>query len=417
MVTSYTEATGREVVKAYIEAPHIENLLAALTTEFFRRAMENSRIATVPPMGPKTFGRGGHRGRGGYKSSRRGTLENGKTDSRPQPSSVPGSATKHERKEVDYSTQTSATSPEHYRDRGKPELQILPVLKYADGTMTTAPDMDGKTVPVTRLDNMRILRGERANSLTQAPVQSSGAARSSSMVQAQNIHTVQSSRAEKLNSLAQAQDGHTLQSSNLIPISQNRTTLDTSFDSRDSVVQRKSSSVFNDAFRGSSYGMAPPPKPFAIQHGPASNLEHHSFSTPRTMPDSSRFTSNVDTWSYGHTTPSRQVEPKTPVSQSRSLYEVSTSPMETSPYATSTTHGVRLPSTPSRVGSQGKSNYGFGQVPEKLRTPDSSPLAARIQLAQQMETTRPAFGLGHADQGQEEGSVQPRWVSMLVDHE
>ncbi|KAI4790447.1 hypothetical protein E4T44_13110, partial [Aureobasidium sp. EXF-8845] len=66
----YTEATGREVVKAYIEAPHIENLLAAPTTEFFRRAMENSRIATVPPTGPKTFGRGGHRGRGGYKSSR-----------------------------------------------------------------------------------------------------------------------------------------------------------------------------------------------------------------------------------------------------------------------------------------------------------------------------------------------------------
>jgi hypothetical protein len=393
--------------------------------------MENSRIATVPPIGPKTFGRGGHRGRGGYKSSRRATLENGKTDSRPQPSSVPGSATKHERKEVDYSTQTNATSPEHYRDRGKPELQVLPVLKYPDGSMTTAPDMDGKTVPVTRFDNMQILHGERANSLTQAPVQSSHAARSSSLVQAQNIHTVQSSRAEtleslaqnqvfrveKLNSLVQTQDGHTPQSSNLIHISQNRTTLDTSFGSRDPVVQRKSSSVFNDAFRGSSYGMAPPPKPFAAQHGPASNSEHHSFSTPRTKPDSSRFTSNVDTWSYGHTTPSRQVEPKTPVSQSRSLYELSTSPIETSPYATPTTHGVRLPSTPSRVGSQGKSNYGFGQVPEKLRTPDSSPLAARIQLAQQMETPRPAFGLGHADQGQEEGNVQPRWVSMLVDHE
>jgi hypothetical protein len=112
-------------------------------------------------MGPKTFGRGGHRGRGGYKSSRRATLENGKTDSRPRPSSVPGSATKHEHKEVDYSTQTNATSPEHYRDRGKPELQVLPVLKYPDGSMTTAPDMDGKTVPVTRFDNMQILRGER----------------------------------------------------------------------------------------------------------------------------------------------------------------------------------------------------------------------------------------------------------------
>jgi hypothetical protein len=396
--------------------------------------MENSRIATVPPMGPKTFGRGSHRGRGGYKSGRRATLENGKTDNRPQPSSVPGSTTKYERKEVDHSTQANATSPEHYRDRGKPELQVLPVLKYPDGSMTTAPDMDGKTVPVTRFDNlvnMQTLRGERANSLTQAPVQSSRAARSNSLLQAQNIHTVQSSRAEthdslaqnqgfrveKFNSLAQTQGGHILQSSNLNPISQNRATLDTSFGSRDPVVQRKSSSVFNDAYRGSSYEMAPPPKPFATQHGPASNSEHHSFSTPRTMPDSSRFPSNVDTWSYGHTTPSRQVEPKTPVSQSRSLYELSTSPMETSPYATPATHGVRLSSTPSRVESQGKSNYGFGQVPEKLRTPDSSPLAARMQLAQQMETPRPAFGLGHADHGQEEGNVQPRWVSMLVDHE
>jgi hypothetical protein len=394
--------------------------------------MENSRIATVPPMGPKTFGRGGHRGRGGFRISRRGTLENGKTDSRPQPSSVPGSATKHERKEVNCSTQTNATSPEHYRDRGKPELQILPVLKYADGGITTAPDMDRKTVPITHYDNVtniQTLRGEKANSLTQAPVQSSRAARSDSLVQAQNIHKSsraetldslaqnQCSRVEKLNSLPHTQDGHTLQSSNLVPISQNRTTLDTSFGSRDPVILRKSSSVFNDAFCGSSYGMAPPPKPFAAQHGASSLSEHHSFSTPRTMPDSSRFTSNVDTWSYGHMTPSRQVEPKTPVSQSRSLYELSISPMETSPYATPTTQGVRLPSTPSRVGSQGKCNYGFGQVPEKLRTPDSSPLTARIKLGQQMHTSRPAFGLGHAEQGQEEDNVQPRWVSMLVDHE
>jgi hypothetical protein len=410
--------------------------------------MENSKIATVPPMGPKFFGRGGHRGRGGYKPSRRGTFDNGKTDTRTQPSSAPGSATKQEPKEVDCSTQNNATSPEHIRDRGEPELQILPVLKYADGTMTTAPDMNGKTVPVTRAEglvNMQTSRAKRTNSLTQAPAQSSRAARSNSLVQAQSLHVVQGSCAETIDSLAQTQgsriekpnlmaqtkSGHTMQSSNALAAMQSSNvlaavdtpaTLDTSLRSD----QRKSGSIFNEAVNESSFEMAPPPKPSATQLAVSSHSEHHSFSTPRTMPSNSRFASNVDTWSYVGSLNS--VDPNTPVSQSRSLYELSTSPMETSPYATPTVHGVRLPSTPttrgvhlpstpSRVGSEGKITYGFGQVPEKLRTPDSSPLAARIQLAQHADTPRPAFGRGHGDQVHEEVPHQPHWVSMLVDNE
>jgi hypothetical protein len=392
--------------------------------------MENSKIATVPPMGPKFFGRSGYRGRGGYKSSRRGTFENGKTDTRTQPSSAPGSAIKQELKEADCSTQTNATSPEHIRDRGKPEVQILPVLMYADGTMTTAPDMNGKTVPVTRAEGLvdiQTSRAERTNSLTQAPAQSYRAARSDSLVSAQSVHVTQrsrddtlgslaqtqGSRAEKPNSMTQTQSGHTMQSSNMLAATHTPATLDTSIP----ISQRKSSSIFDEAVDGSSFEMAPPPKPSATQLACSSHSEHHSFSTPRTMP-SSRFSSNVDTWSYtGCLTPPRAVQPNTPVSQSRSLYGLSTSPMETSPYATPTTHGVRLPSTPSRVGSEGKITYGFGQVPEKLRTPDSSPLAARIQLAEQADTPRPVFGRGHGDQVQGEDMHQPHWVSVLVDNE
>ena len=89
--------------------------------------------------------------------------------------------------------------------------------------------------------------------------------------------------------------------------------------------------------------------------------------------------------------------------------------MDTSNYGTPTPQGVRLPSTPSRVGSL--STFGFGQVPEKLRTPDSSPLAAGIQLAQQAGSPGPASGHGHGDNDQEEDILKPHWVSMLVDNE
>ncbi|KAI4728432.1 hypothetical protein E4T49_03713 [Aureobasidium sp. EXF-10728] len=404
----YTEGTGREVVKAYVEAPHIENMLAAPTGDFFRRAMEHSKIATVPPMGPKFLSRGGYRGRGTYRSTRRGTIENGKTDSRTQPASVPGSATKQEAKEIVRSTQTNATSPENHHDRGEPELQILPVLKYADGSMTTVPDVHGKTKPVTphksRTDTKTSLNKE-FNFQSQAQVQTQGP------------------RADQSNSLAQTQSGHTLQSSNMPPVMYTPATVGTSFPSNGQV-KCKNGSIFDEGgVDRTSFEMPPPPKPSVSQHGSASHSEYRS--TPRTMPNGNRFFENVDTWSYSSVTPPRQlVAPKTPVSQSRSLYELSTSPMETSPYGTPTPHGVRLlstssgvrlPSTPSRVGSRGKSTFGFGQVPEKLRTPDSSPLTARIQLAKHADTPRPSSKLGHAEQ--EEDGNKPHWVSMLVDKE
>ena len=136
------------------------------------------------------------------------------------------------------------------------------------------------------------------------------------------------------------------------------------------------------------------------------------------MRTTDRFVNNVDTWSYIGSTPTQAVQPKTPVSQSRSSYELSASPLDTSSYGTSTPHGVLLAITPSRVGSRGKNTtYGFGQVPEKLRTPDSSPLTARVQLAQQSDTPRSAFRLGQADEGQEQNKLKPNWVSMLVDNE
>lgn len=393
--------------------------------------MENSKIATVPPMGPRSFGRGGHRGRGAYKSGRRGTFENGKNESRTQPASVPGSATKQERKDATYSTQSTATSPEHCRDRGKPELQIMPVLRYADGSMTTAPDMTGKTVPVTHCESlagMQTSRAERSSSLTQALAQSFRDARSNSLVQAQTVHTVQSPRAETVdllaqthgscaensNSLAQTQSGYTLQSSNMRPALQTPATFDTSYPGSAAIIQRKSG-LFEDVIDRTSFEMAPPPKPSAPQRSSASYLEHHSFDTPRALPNSNKFSSNVDSWAYSCLTPPHAAEPKTPVSQSRSLYELSISPMDTSTYGTPTPQGVRLPSTPSRVGSL--STFGFGQVPEKLRTPDSSPLAARIQLAQQADSPGPASRHGYGDNGQEEDILKPHWVSMLVDNE
>ena len=394
--------------------------------------METSKIATVPPMGPKFFGRGGHRGRGTYRSNRRGTLENGRT----QPASAPGSATKQERKEATFSTQSTAASPEHCRDRGEPQLQIMPVLRYADGSMTTAPDVNGKTVPVTRCESlagMQTSRAERSTSLTQtqAQAQSFRGARSNSLVQAQNVHAVQSPRteasfslaqtqsprAERSNSLVQTHSGYTLQSSNKLPVLKTPATVDTSYPGSALFVQGKSGSVFDDAVDRSSFGLAPPPKPSATQLGSMSYSEHHSISTPRTMPSSNKIFNNVDSWSYSCLTPPHAVEPKTPVSQTRSLYEITTSPLDASPYGTPTTQGVRLPSTPSRVGSVGKSTLGFGQVPEKLRTPDSSPLPARIQLAQPFETPGPASRLSHGEHEHAEEIHKPHWVSVLVDNE
>lgn len=401
--------------------------------------MENSKIATVPPMGPKFFGRGGHRGRGTYRPARRGAFENVKTDSRAQPASVPGSATKQERKEYSSSTQTAASSPEHFRDRGKPELKMMPVLTYADGTMTTAPDMDGNTVPVTHgetLAGMQTSRFERSNSLTQAQTQAQAqvqhprAVRANSLLQAQSVHTVQDPRAESFNSLAQThgsrveepdslaqtKSGHTLQSSR--PMLNPSATVSTSVDVGAPIIQRKSGSIFNDTTYRSSFEMAAPPKPSAAaQHASAPYLEHHNSSTPRTMAQSNRFVNNADTWSYTSLTPTQGVEPKTPVSQSRSLFALPTSPLDTSSYGTSTPHGVLLNATPSRFGSRGRNTtYGFTQVPERLRTPDSSPLAA-IQVAQQLDTPRSAFRLDQADQDQEESKLKPHWVSMLVDNE
>ncbi|KAH0366634.1 hypothetical protein KCU65_g5273, partial [Aureobasidium melanogenum] len=409
----YTEGTGREVVKAYVEAPHVENLLAAPTGDFFRRAMEHSKIATVPPMGPRVFGRGGYRGRGTYRPARRGTIEHGKSDGRTQPVSMPGSATKQEGQET-VCAESNATSPEQHHDRGKPELQILPVLKYADGTMTTAPDAHGKTLPVTphkKLASRDLSLAEKSNLLGQAQAQSSRADASHS------LSWVQGSRAERSNSLAQTHSGHTMQSSNVPPVMRNSATVGTSFPSNKQIIQRKSGSIFNEGGNNRiSFEMPPPRKPSLSQHDPALYSEHHSFSTPRTMPGN-RFMHNIATWSYESVTPPQPVAPKTPVSQSRSLYELTTSPLDNSIYGTPTRHGVRLPSTPSRVGSQSRMTYGFGQVPEKLRTPDSSPLPARIQLAQHIDTPRPASRLGDADHEQEEGNNKPHWVSMLVDNE
>ena len=402
--------------------------------------MENSKIATVPPMGPKFFGRGGHRGRGIYRPSRRGAFENGKTDTRAQLASVSGSATKQERKEYSSSTQTTATSPEHFRDRGKPELKIMPVLTYADGTMTTAPDVNGNTVPVTHCGTstgMQTSRAERSNSLTQVQAQtqaqSSRAVRSNSLVQAQGAHTVQCSHVESLNSLAQThgsrveepdslaqtKSAHTLQSSNEHPMLNLSATVGTSVDVGAPMIQRKSAGIFNDATYRSSFEMAAPPKPSATtQHGPAYHLENRGFSAPRTTPQNDRFVNNIDTWSYPCLTPAQTLEFKTPASQSRNLFAMSVSPLDTSSRGTSTPHGVLLNTTPSRIGSQGKgTTYGFGQVPEKLRTPDSSPLAARGQLAQQLDTPHSAFRLDQADQDQEESKLKPHWVSVLVDNE
>ncbi|KAH0163567.1 hypothetical protein KCU82_g7407, partial [Aureobasidium melanogenum] len=411
----YTEGTGREVVKAYVEAPHIENLLAAPTGDFFRRAMEHSKIATVPPMGPKFLGRGGYRGRGTYRPTRRGTMENGKSDGRTQPASMQGSIAKQQGKEA-VCVESNATSPVQHRDRGKPELQILPVLKYADGTMTTAPDAHGKTVPVTphkKLASTEISLAEKSNLLGQVQAQSSRAEASHS------LSWVQSPRAERSNSLAQTQSGHTLQSSNVPPVMHNSATVGTSLPSNEQIIERKSGSIFNEGGNNRiSFEMPPPRKTSVAQQDSALYSEHHSFSTPRTMPDN-RFMRNISTWSYNSNpvTPPQPVAPKTPVSQSRSLYELITSPLDNSLHGTPTRHGVRLPSTPSRVGSQSKSTYGFGQVPEKLRTPDSSPLTARIQLAQHIDTPRPSSSLGGVDYEQEEGNNKPHWVSTLVENE
>ncbi|KAK6007077.1 hypothetical protein QM012_006085 [Aureobasidium pullulans] len=409
----YTEGTGREVVKAYVEAPHIENMLAAPTGDFFRRAMEHSKIATVPPMGPKFLGRGGYRGRGAYRPTRKGTLENGKTDNRPQPASMPGSVAKQEGKET-ISTQSDATSPEQYRDRGKPELQILPVLKYADGTMTTAPDSQGNTVLVTpdkKLVSKESSLAEKSNLLGQIQAQNPRTEASRS------LSWVPGPRAGRSNSLAQTPSGHTMQSSNVPPVMRDPTTVGTSLTSNEQIINRKSGSIFNEGGNNRiSFEMPPPRKPSVAQHNPALYSEHRDFSTPRTVPNSNRFMKNIETWSYKPVTPPQRVAPKTPISQSRSLYELTTSPMDDSLYGTPTRHGVRLSSTPSRVGSQSKTTYGFGQVPEKLRIPDSSPLAARIQLAQHIDTTRPLSELDGADYEQEEGNNKPHWVSMLVDN-
>ncbi|KAH0409703.1 hypothetical protein KCU90_g20596, partial [Aureobasidium melanogenum] len=411
----YTEGTGREVVKAYVEAPHIENLLAAPTGDFFRRAMEHSKIATVPPMGPKFLGRGGYRGRGTYRPTRRGTMENDKSDGRTQPASMQGSVAKQEGKET-VCTESKATSPEQHRDRGKPELQILPVLKYADGTMTTAPDAHGKTVPVTphkKLTSTEVSLAGKFNLLGQVQAQNTCAEASHS------LSWVQGPRAERSKSLAQTQSGNTLQSSNVPPVMRNPATVGTSLPSNEQIIQRKSGSISNEGANNRiSFEMPPPRKPSVAQQDSALYSEHHSFSTPRTMPEN-RFMHNISTWSYNSkpVTPPQPVAPKTPVSQSRSLYELITSPLDNSLHGTPTRHGVRLPSTPSRVGSQSKSTYGFGQVPEKLRTPDSSPLTARIQLAQHIDTPRPSSSLGGVDYEQEEGNNKPHWVSTLVENE
>lgn len=388
-------------------------MLAAPTGDFFRRAMEHSKIATVPPMGPKFLGRGSYRGRSTYRPTRRGTIENVKSDSRAQSASMTGSLTKHEGKKT-ICAQSSATSPEQYHDRGKPELQILPVLKYADGTMTTAPDAQGKTVPVTphkKLASTEISFAEKLNLLGQVQAQSSRAEGSHS------LSWVQGSRAARSNSLAQTQGGHTLQSSNVPPVMRDPATIGTSLPSNEQIIHRKSGSIFNEGGNNRvSFEMPPLRKSSLAQHNPAIHPEHNSFSTPRTVPNN-RFMHNIETWSYNYVTPPHAVAPKTPVSQSRSLYELTTSPMDNSLYGTPTHHGVRLPSTPNRVGSQSKMNYGFGQVPEKLRTPDSSPLAARLQLAQYVDTARPSSRLGHDDYEQEEDNPKRHWVSTLVDNE
>ncbi|THZ96449.1 hypothetical protein D6C82_07051 [Aureobasidium pullulans] len=391
---NYSEPTGREVIKCYVEAPHIENMLAAPSGEFFQKAMASSRLATAPPMAPRFSGRGNYRGQhfsrgigNGFRG--RGRFETSKIGHGFLPRSAPRPVVRStESSETTCSTKTNPASPEHYHNRGQPERQVIEVFKYPDGTLTTAPDVNGNTKPIT-------------------PVKS--------------YASMQDSDAQTSNSLARTQSIQSLKSSNMPPPLLPSATIGSSFPSHEQMLRRKSGSVFNDSHgaKGSveslSFAMPPPLKSVGPQHGPGPQSETHQPSTPRfELNKDNRFAKNINTWSYSST--KSPTQPKTPLRHSQSSYDLSASPMDTTAHDTLTPRvGRSMSSQNNHDGSPDKAAFGYGQVPKQLRTPDTSPKTASVQP----DTPRPRPTLGRnrikSDASMSGVGLPPDWVDNLVD--
>ncbi|KAI5262184.1 hypothetical protein E4T47_09321 [Aureobasidium subglaciale] len=408
----YNEATGREVVKSYVEAPHVENMLAAPTGEFFRRAMENSKVATVPPSAPRYPTRGGLRSQqrgshasnqstrgGGNSLVRRGNFQNSKVQIRPQPAhqsatiSVP--VIKEETEEAKHTTQTDSTSPENKRHRGQPQLQMIPVLKYADGSMTTAPNMHGSIASI-------------------AP--------HGSVVGNQNV------RAHESNSAVQTKCV-TLDSSNVPAVMHTPVTMGTSFPSQGQIANHLSGSVFDVSGSAGnhsySFAMPPPRKPFMSQQVAASQSEGPESSTPRTLASLDRNRTDLNAWLYYGSPEKTPTQPKTPVRQPDSSHHLTGSPMDIIKHRTPTLRDVRSSLGSNRVSPQKVGAYSYGQLPPKIRTPESSPIEVRLKSDQSVQpvlpaqpiTPRPAGRRVAAERLDENGNYNPMWIHMLVDDE
>ncbi|KAI5200080.1 hypothetical protein E4T39_05911 [Aureobasidium subglaciale] len=408
----YNEATGREVVKSYVEAPHVENMLAAPAGEFFRRAMENSKVATVPPSAPRFPTRGGYRSQqrgghalnqsargGGNNLLRRGNYQNSKAQIRPQPAhqsatmSVP--VVKEESVGAKHTTQTNSASPENKRNRGQPQLHMMPVLKYADGSITTAPNMRGS---ITSIAPHRSVAGT------------------------QNVCAHESNSAIQTKSV-------TLNSSNVPDVMHTPVTMGTSFPSQGQIADHLSGSVFNvSASVGNhsySFAMPFPRKPSMSQQVAASQSEDPESSTPRTLASLDRYRTNINSWSYYGSPEKTSTQPKTPVKQPNSSYDLAGSPMDIIKHRTPTLCNVPSSLGSNHVSPQNIEAYSYGQLPPKLRTPDSSPIEVRLKSSQSGQsgqpvlpvTPRPARGRVAAEQLDEDGHYNPTWIHMLVDDE
>lgn len=398
---SYDELIGREVVQAYVEAPHTENLLARPRGDFFRKAMANSKIASGPrPTYVPSNRGGGHRYQqnsrpaGNNSFNRRGRAENNKPRHvlRSEPVSRPVSKGVQSTGPV-HSTQANPASPENSEKVAEPKLHYLPILIHADGTITTAPSMQGPNI-------------QNSDSVVQTPSISS------------------------------------FQSSSVLPVLPLRTptTLCSNLPSQEHLGHRRSSSVFSNDKGGSAYEMPPPPRPSAFQQTPASNA-YHSGGAPRSSPGDNRPPSDVGTWAYhGSRHDSFQQRPtqqdiaqqgfpppgflqqgmslpQTPMRQVRSSYGSFGSPMESITHDTPTPRGTRHSS--AYTFGNGQAMHGYRQVSSQPRTPTSGPRSARMQTPmqqqqQQEDTPHPSRGHG---QLLSDGFVEQNqmWLDSLIE--
>lgn len=393
----------------------MENLLIKPRTEFFRKAIANSRIANprraLPepsyPRGPRfqenqrTITNGFHR---------KGRAEDGKREGswRHQDASqqqlikpeVPG--VKH----VDDQVDTPATSalPEHNEQVAEPKLQYLPILVHADGTITAAA---GKLIALDA--NQREMESSESYDSAVFPrnisIASLKGTSSLFVAPPTNTPNTMSTFSEYDKSSSIRSNGQVMNDKK----TQAAETPNTSSPSHRS----KISSIFGDVSARSTYDMAPPSNPNFARNANA-NVRGIG-GLIRSSPSANRVGQNFGSLSNMGGHHGGVMLPQTPLKGTRSAYNLSGSPMNASSYGSPTPRANRV-----TYGSGGKSRQGMhgqGQAFGQLNTANSSPMSANNRTPVKQQLAPPPFVLGAGES--ETFSCQQlkhdQWIDKLVD--